>query len=47
MDEGKGLLKLAVYFREDKNSEILNKDKYTGESCNANATEEDHVNVKV
>ena len=49
MDEGKGMLKLAVYFREDKNSEIVDdncsdeKEKCTDESCNDN----ENVNVRV
>ena len=45
MDEGKGLLKLAVYFREEKNSEIVEDNcSEVKEKC---ASFNDNENVKV
>ena len=49
MDEGKGLLKLAVYFREEKNSEIVEDNcRELQEKCeDTNCNDNKNVNVKV
>ena len=46
MDEGKGLLKLAVYFREEKNSEIV-EDNCRELQEDTNCNDNENVNVKV